>query len=46
MLPGLDMYYYTYPAQPLTAAGAEVDNLDHDMYDLSTNQIDHDMYDL
>ena len=32
--PGLDMYC-TDPAQPLTTAGGELDDLDHDLSDLS-----------
>ena len=35
MFPGLDVYYNVYPAQPLTAAGQELDDLDHDLSDLS-----------
>ena len=31
---GLDLYYAD-PAQPLTAAGGELDYLDHDLSDLS-----------
>ena len=34
MFPGLDPYY-AGPAQPLTTAGEELDDLDHDLSDLS-----------
>ena len=34
MFPGLDLYY-TYPAQPLTTGREELDDLDHDLSDLS-----------
>ena len=34
MFPGLDLHY-TDPAQLLTAAGEELDDLDHDLSDLS-----------
>ena len=34
MFPGLDLYYAD-PAQPLTAAGEELDDLDHDLSNLS-----------
>ena len=34
MLPGLDPYY-AFPAQPLTTAGEDLDDLDHDLSDLS-----------
>ena len=37
MLPGLDLYY-TDPAQPLTAAGEELDDLD--------NELDNELSDL
>ena len=33
MFPGLDLYC-TDPAQPLTTAGGEQDDLDHDLSDL------------
>ena len=29
--PGLDLYYYADPARPLTTAGEELDDLDHDL---------------
>ena len=31
MFPGLDLPYEADPAQPLTSAGEELDNLDHDL---------------
>ena len=34
MFPGL-VLYYTDPAQPLTTAREELDDLDHDLSDLS-----------
>ena len=34
MFPGLDLYC-TDPAQPLTTAGEELDDLDHHLSDLS-----------
>ena len=34
MYPGLDLYFAD-PAQPLTTVREELDNLDHDLYDLS-----------
>ena len=34
MFPGLDLYYAD-PAQPLTAASEELDDLDHGLSDLS-----------
>ena len=33
MFPGLNLYY-AHPAQPLTTAGEELDDLDHDLSDL------------
>ena len=35
LFPGLDCRYYADPAQPLTTAGQEPDDLDHDLSDLS-----------
>ena len=37
MLPGLDLYHAD-PAQPLTTAGEEVGELDHDLFDLSDSK--------
>ena len=38
MLPGLDPYY-AFPAQPLTTAGEDLDDLDHDLSDLSVRRV-------
>ena len=38
MFPGLDLYYAD-PAQPLTAAGEELDDPDHDLSDLSVQGV-------
>ena len=38
MFPGLDLYYAD-PAQPLTTAGEELDDLDHDLSDLSVRRV-------
>ena len=38
MLPGLDLYYAD-TAQPLTAAGEELDDPDHDLSDLSVQGV-------
>ena len=40
--------YHADPAQDLSAAGEELDDLDHDLSDLSNiiDDLDHDLYDL
>ena len=38
MFPGLDLYHAD-PAQPLTTAGVELDDLDHDLSDLSVRGV-------
>ena len=46
MFPGLDLCL-TDPAQHLTAAGEELDDLDHDLSDLSVRgDLDHGLSDL
>ena len=51
MCPGLDLYHqHAEPAQSLITAGEEVDDLDHDLSDLSKelelDEVDHDLSDL
>ena len=38
MFPGLDLYHAD-PAQPLTKAGAELHDFDHDLSDLSDQSV-------
>ena len=45
MFSGLDLYY-AGPAQPPATAGEELDDLDHDLSDLSVDDLDRDLSDL